>query len=68
MVASDRVAGAELLQKDIAKRRREAREAAEALRRAAEAPDEDEADAADALVGEKPLHVGKRQRRTNATM
>ena len=52
MVASDRVAGAELLQKDIAKHRREAREAAEALRRAAEAPDEDEADAADAVDGD----------------
>ena len=52
VVASDRVAGAELLQKDIAKRRREAREAAEALRRAAEAPDEDEADAADAVDGD----------------
>lgn len=44
VVASDRVAGAELLQKDIAKRRREEREAAEALRRDAETPDEDEGD------------------------
>ena len=44
VVASDRVAGAELLQKDIAERRREAREAAEALRRDAETPDEDEGD------------------------
>ena len=39
MVASDRVAGAELLQRDIAKRRREAREATEASRRDEEAPD-----------------------------
>jgi len=39
VVASDRVAGAELLQRDIAKRRREAREATEASRRDEEAPD-----------------------------
>ena len=39
MVASDRVAGAELLQRDIAKRRHEAREAMEASRRDVEAPD-----------------------------
>ena len=39
VVASDRVAGAELLQRDIAKRRHEAREAMEASRRDVEAPD-----------------------------
>ena len=46
-MAADRVAGAELLQKDIAKRRREERAAAEAARRDAEEDGEEEEDDAD---------------------
>ena len=63
MVASDRVAGAELLQRDIAKRRHEAREAMEASRRDVEAPDgSDEGDTREDIDGDGDVSDGEEER------